>query len=88
MAKVAHEKRKPPTISDVIHEVEKLDILEKGTKEYEKAHKATVSVVTLANSFHGAGWTSISKTRSLLQYMRYNKRGTFLDKKEQKEDSK
>ncbi len=82
MAKIS--RKQPPTISDVIYEVQKLDIVKKGTPEYEKAHKATVSVVVLANSFHGKGWISISKARHLLQYMRTNECGVFLKEKEHK----
>ena len=78
------EKKRSPTISDVIYEVQRLDLLKKDTPEYKKAHEKTVKVIVLANSFHGKGWISISKTRSLLQRMRDNKSGVFMKKKEDK----
>ena len=83
-----NSRKTPLTISDVIYEVQKLDLLEKGTKEYEKAHKFTVSIIKSANSLYGAGRTSLSKTRSLLQYMRNNESGVFLKTKKKKENKK
>lgn len=79
-------KDKPLTISDVIYEVQKLDLLKKGTKEYENAHKSTVSMINLANSIYSPGWVSISKVRSLLQQMRDNESSIFL--KSKKKDKK
>ncbi len=76
--------KKPPTISDVIYEVQRMDHFLKGTSEYNKAHKDAVSVIELANSHYGPGWTSISKTRSLLQSMRSRETGVFTKKKEDK----
>ena len=74
---------------DVIHEVNTMDMLQKDTPEYEKAHKKVVSVIVECNHFHGQGWTSISKTRALVQYMRSNDSGIYKpEKKDKKKEDK
>lgn len=79
------KKLEPPIMTDVIFEVQKLDILKKGTSEYDKAHEKTVKLINQVNALYGKGWTSLSKTRALLQYMRKNESGVFKPPKEKKE---
>ena len=81
-------KKKEPGIVDVIHEVNKMDMLQKGTPEYEKAHKKVVNLIVECNHFYGQGWTSISKTRSLVKYMRRNDSGIYKPEKKDKKKKK
>ena len=77
-------KKREPGIMDVIYEVNIMDSLQKNTPEYTKVHEKVVGLVQECNLLFGPGWTSISKTRSLIQYMRLNECGIYKPEKEDK----
>ena len=79
MSDNSREKKRPDYLSDVLDAVEALDKKRGDSSDLSREHTRAVRAVQQANSFHGKGFMSLSKARTILAYRYRVKKGYIED---------